>query len=164
MITNYNNEVDGGHDKTTKSDDSTLVAWSDKLIKLLCRSTQINFEPSSVRKATYRPFCTQYVYYSHELNERQGQLSQIYPEATQFNLVMAIEYDSRRQLSTLITDSIPDLHVMGATQVFPLYTWEPLSPTQLEDVVPARSYKLTTAGRALPDAHPEVVAKHPKKA
>lgn len=129
MITNYNNEVDGGHDKTTKSDDSTLVAWSDKLIKLLCRSTQINFEPSSVRKATYRPFCTQYVYYSHELNERQGQLSQIYPEATQFNLVMAIEDDSRRQLSTLITDSIPDLHVMGATQVFPLYTWEPLSPT-----------------------------------
>ena len=40
---------------------------------------------------------------------------------------------------------------------------EHLSPTQLEDVVPARSYKLTTAGRALPDAHPEVVAKHPKK-
>ena len=129
MITNYNIEVDGGHDKTNKSDDSTLVAWSDKLVKLLCRSIHINFEPSSVRKATYRPFCTQYVYYSHELNERQGQLSQIYPEATQFNLVMAIEDDSRRQLSTLITDSIPDLHVMGATQVFPLYTWEALSPT-----------------------------------
>ena len=40
---------------------------------------------------------------------------------------------------------------------------EHLSPTQLEDVVPVRSYKLTTAGRALLDAHPEVVAKHPKK-
>ena len=129
MITNYNTEVDARHDKTNKSDDSTLVAWSDKLVKLLCRSIQINFVPNSCRKATYRPFCTQYVYYSHELNERQGQLSQIYPGATQFNLVMAIEDDSRRQLSALITDSIPDLHVMGATQVFPLYTWEPLSPT-----------------------------------
>ena len=40
---------------------------------------------------------------------------------------------------------------------------EHLSPTQLEDVVPMRSYKLTTAGRALLDAHPEVIAKHPKK-
>ena len=40
---------------------------------------------------------------------------------------------------------------------------EHLSPAQLEDVVPVRSYKLTTAGRALLDAHPEVVAKHPKK-
>ena len=31
---------------------------------------------------------------------------------------------------------------------------EHLSPTQLEDVTPVRSYKLTTAGRALLDAHP----------
>ena len=40
---------------------------------------------------------------------------------------------------------------------------EHLSPAQLEDVVPVRSYKLTTAGLALLDAHPEVVAKHLKK-
>ena len=40
---------------------------------------------------------------------------------------------------------------------------EHLSPAQLEDEVPVRSYKLTTAGHALLDAHPEVVAKHPKK-
>ena len=40
---------------------------------------------------------------------------------------------------------------------------EHLSPAQLEDVVPVRSYKLTTAGHALLDAHPEVVAKHPEK-
>ena len=40
---------------------------------------------------------------------------------------------------------------------------EHLSPTQLEDEVPVRPYKLTTAGRALLDARPEVVDKHPKK-
>lgn len=40
---------------------------------------------------------------------------------------------------------------------------ERLSPTQLEDAVSVRSYKLTTTGRALLDTHPEVVAKHPKK-
>lgn len=40
---------------------------------------------------------------------------------------------------------------------------EHLSPAQLEDVTPVRSYKLTTAGLSLLDAHPEVVAKHPKK-
>ena len=41
--------------------------------------------------------------------------------------------------------------------------WECLSPAQFEDVVPVRSYKLTTAGRALLDTHPEVVTKHSKK-
>lgn len=29
-------------------------------------------------------------------------------------------------------------------------------PAQLEDAVPVRSYELTTAGRALLNAHPEV--------
>ena len=38
-----------------------------------------------------------------------------------------------------------------------------LSPAQLEDAVPVGSYELTTAGRALLDARPEVVAKHSKK-
>ena len=38
-----------------------------------------------------------------------------------------------------------------------------LSPAQLEDAVPVRSYKLTTSRRTLLGAHPEVVAKHPKK-
>ena len=40
---------------------------------------------------------------------------------------------------------------------------EHLSPAQFEEVVPIRSYKLTTVRRALLDAHPEVVAKHSKK-
>lgn len=40
---------------------------------------------------------------------------------------------------------------------------EHLTPAQLEDAVPVRSYELTTAGRALLDAHPEVVARYPKK-
>lgn len=40
---------------------------------------------------------------------------------------------------------------------------EHLSPAQLEDATSGRSYKLTAAGWALLDAHPEVVAKHQKK-
>lgn len=43
------------------------------------------------------------------------------------------------------------------------FTREHLSPTQLEGAVPVQSYKLTTAGWALLNAHPEVVAKYPKK-
>ena len=40
---------------------------------------------------------------------------------------------------------------------------ERLSPAQLEDAVPVRSYKLTAAGHALLDAHPEIVVKYQKK-
>ena len=40
---------------------------------------------------------------------------------------------------------------------------ERLAPTQLEDTVPVRSYKLTAAGHALLDAHPEIVVRYQKK-
>lgn len=40
---------------------------------------------------------------------------------------------------------------------------EHLSLIQLKDAVPARSYKLTTAGWALLNVHPDVVARYPKK-
>ncbi len=40
---------------------------------------------------------------------------------------------------------------------------EHLTPAQLEDAVLLRSYKLTTTGLALLDAHPEEMTKHPKK-
>lgn len=43
------------------------------------------------------------------------------------------------------------------------FTREYLSPAQLKDAIPVRSYKLATSGRALLHAHSEVVAKHPKK-
>lgn len=40
---------------------------------------------------------------------------------------------------------------------------EHLTPAQLEDAATVRSYELTTAGRKPLDAHPEVVARYPKK-
>ena len=43
------------------------------------------------------------------------------------------------------------------------FTREHLTPAQIKEAVPVRSYKLVTSGRALLDAHSEVVAKHPKK-
>ena len=41
---------------------------------------------------------------------------------------------------------------------------EHLSPAQLKDAVPVRSYKLTTSGWTLPSAHPEVVASTRRRA
>jgi len=55
---------------------------------------------------------------------------------------------------------LDDIESEGASAHFPeLPTFE----VSDEDMVPVRSYKLTTAGRTLLDNHPEVMAKHQKK-
>lgn len=43
------------------------------------------------------------------------------------------------------------------------FTRDHLSPAQLEDAVPVRSYKLAALERTLLDAHPEEMTKHLKK-
>ena len=50
------------------------------------------------------------------------------------NLTIAVEDDSRKELTSLMTDLLPDLHTMGTTQTFLLYTWEPLSPTSSSEL------------------------------
>lgn len=78
----------------------------------------------------YRPFMTQMAYFdsTRQLNNDTYQLPQFLPTASHRNLTIAVEDDSRKELTSLMTDLLPDLHTMGTTQTFPLYTWEPLSP------------------------------------
>ena len=79
----------------------------------------------------YRPFMPQMAYFdsTRQLNNDTYQLPQFLPTASHRNLTIAVEDDSRKELTSLMTDLLPDLHTLGTTQTFPLYTWEPLSPT-----------------------------------
>ena len=129
MIDNYNAEVAAGHTSKNATTDPTLLAWGGNLPKDLDRSIVHEFDPLSIRTGIYRPFCTQSAYFSAAMNERTYQLPQFLPTASHRNLTIAVEDDSRKELTSLMTDLLPDLHTMGTTQTFPLYTWEPLSPT-----------------------------------
>ena len=53
----------------------------------------------------------------------------MFPTPLHKNVLIATEDDSRKELTALMTILLPDLHTLGTTQTFPLYTWEPLSPT-----------------------------------
>ena len=67
------------------------------------------------------------------MNERTYQLPQIFPSAQHHNLCVTVTGEgSSKEFATLCAETMPDLHLLGAgvsTQIFSLYTWEPLSPT-----------------------------------
>ena len=44
-------------------------------------------------------------------------------------MCISISTDYRKEFSTLLLSLIPDLSTVATAQVFPLYTWKPLSPT-----------------------------------
>ena len=129
--------------------DEQVIKWSSSLESSFKRNIHATFSASRVQLSNYRPFSRMWVYFDAMLNHRTYQLPQFLPTASHRNLTIAIEDDSRKELTSLMTDLVPDLHTMGTTQTFPLYTWDPLSPTSGSE--PDLFADLTTASESRAD-------------
>ena len=78
----------------------------------------------------YRPFMVQKAYFdsTRQLNNDTYQLPQLFPNPSHQNLSFVVSQGHITKVGPLMTDLLPDLHLVGDSQTFPLYTWEPLSP------------------------------------
>ena len=149
MIENYNHEVASGSTSKTKSNDPTRIAWGGDLPKDLDRAIHHEFQFINMRRAIYRPFCTQALYFSNNMNERIYQLTQLFPGPAHSNMSITVSTDYRKEFTPFICRLLPDLNSVGTPQVFPLYTWEPLSPTSGNE--PDLFADLTTAPESQAD-------------
>lgn len=129
MIDNYNDEVDAGTDVNSPDTDSTRINWNRQLLRDLATRKHHLFDEGALRLSVYRPFCTQSVYFAREMNDMIYQLPQLFPTPVHPNLSFVVSQGDVTKIGPLMTDILPDLHLVGDAQTFPLYTWEPLSPT-----------------------------------
>ena len=85
------------------------------------------FVITNIRKALYRPFFTQYLYFdtTRMFNSRIGKISKMFPDKQSTNLVIGISYSSRG-FSRFVTNTIPDTNMnpTSPSQYFPLYIYE----------------------------------------
>ena len=150
MIGNYNAEVEAGATSSTKSNDSTRIAWGGDLPKDLDRSIHHKFDETRIRLGVYRPFCVQSLYFSDSMNERVYQLPQIFPTKAHINIAITIPSGpSAANFIPIMYTLIPALTPNGGNQTFPLYTWEPLSPTSGSE--PDLFADLATASESISD-------------
>lgn len=138
MIEFYNSEVDryrqaASPAKKIKVDDfitrdSTQFSW-DAINKTdIVRGKKGTFDPSKVRASLYRPFCKQSVYFdlTNQFNNRTYQLQKLFPTPDHENIAIIASVAGTKDFSVLITDTLPDLHLVGDAQTFSLYTYEPV--------------------------------------
>ena len=106
--------------------DPQHAKWTDGLSDSLARlDSKPRFKKNRLRIALYRPFFKQYVYFEEKIwIQRPYQILQFFPIAQSKNLVICVPYRFTGRFSALITDNIPDLHIIAANQCFPLYTYE----------------------------------------
>lgn len=119
----YNLMVESGRD--TPLLDAARISWTRAFQNDFQKKRKKSFESSAIRQAAYRPYCKQHVYFSAALNEMLYQMPKLFPTSETKNFVICISgVGSQRDFSTLITDSLPDLHTLQTGQCFPLYYYE----------------------------------------
>ena len=137
MIDTYNSEVERwkASDKSVEiadfvEKDATKISWARSLRGALAKGTTLDFDSSLVATSTYRPFNKQSVYFAPLLNHERSQMPKMFPTVAHKNVgFFGISPGETVSFSVVMTDQIPDLHLIATGQFFPRYTYE-ARPTQ----------------------------------
>ena len=127
----YNTEVARYQQKGKPKDidnflDYQHVKWSSTLKNHLKSGTIVEFNPSKIREAFYRPFTRMFLYYDHVLNDRPGLFRQIFPDSDDetVNQTICVNQTAEKPFACLSVNAIPNLVFCGgfgaATQCFSL--------------------------------------------
>ena len=132
MICFYNSELERFESKLPDSsradinlfvnNDPGKISWSSSLLSYFQRKMPINFDESRIVPSFYRPFTRQWLYFSSSVNDRIGQMSQIFPHDDAENRLICVTGVGARSFSVLMVYKVPDLNMLEAgAQCFPFY-------------------------------------------
>jgi predicted helicase len=144
FITDYNDQVRKWMERkrsATEIDDfvsydSTRLKWSSRLKQNLAAGVVAAFDPNAVRRAHYRPFTSQHVYFDETLIHRRGQFPSILPNVSKEgeNQVLWIKVGSDWPMFALAVNVLPDLLPQGGSQCFPFYTYNEDGTNRRENI------------------------------
>lgn len=120
MIETYNNQI--GQDEVDTN--PKLISWDQTLLSDLKKKKIGKFDPTSIRKATYRPFVNTNIYFSRMFNNSVYQIPRYFPEPDSENLIIGINQMGTKSFDAFITKNIPDVQLSGNGQYFPLYIYK----------------------------------------
>ena len=133
MISRYNKQREEFHSVENKvkdllsfiHDEDARIIWTRGTRRNCENNVIYSFDESNIRTGIYRPFFKQHVYVSAQANEYVNHWLRFFPTPQSKNLVICTAGVGSKTFSALITDQIPDLHILeSGTQCFPLYWYE----------------------------------------
>ncbi len=105
--------------------DSTKFTWDAAQKDDIQKAKKYTFEKSSIVTCLYRPFFKQHAYFNRQMNNRVYQLPKHFPTPHHPNRVICVSgVGVTKEFSAIITDTLPDLEVIGKSQCFPLFLYE----------------------------------------
>ena len=110
---------------------SRHLRWDTSLRTRMKQGKRIAVSADKTWRTQYRPFVKQHCYVEYVLAKRKGQMDSIFPGPESENRAICVPgVGSTTPFSTLIVDSMPDLHFLAFGQCFPRYRYEKRAGTQ----------------------------------
>lgn len=114
------------------SDDETYISWTSALRTDVLKNNTAVLDPNAFICSLYRPYTKQILYSTPQFNERLGIKSKGFPsEYTSNRVIIVSGVGVNKDFSCLISDTIPDLGILGSSQCYPLYWYEERKDTGL---------------------------------
>ena len=116
------------------------IKWSRQVKASLKKLEPSSYEDAHFRMALYRPFCQRHLYFDNFWNEERYQQHRFFPipETEMENrLIIVSDHGFRSGFNTLMTNLIPDLHTLAASdsfQCFPFYTYDEDGTNRQENI------------------------------
>jgi predicted helicase len=105
--------------------ESKDISWTREIKRSVERGIKYSFVNQDLVTAHYRPFSKSILYFNKDWNNMQGMMKKIFPTRNTNNLLICLPAPGgNKPFSALISSSIPDLHIIGDSQCFPLYYYE----------------------------------------
>jgi predicted helicase len=104
--------------------DPSKISWTRALKQEIVKNRQLRFEEECLTRCMYRPYTKQWLYFNRRMNEMVYQMTRIFPDAKAENRVICINaVGAQKEFSTIMTNYLPDLHLLQTGQCFPLYLY-----------------------------------------
>ena len=107
--------------------DGSKISWTVGLKRDAARNLPLSSSDGAIIESLYRPFDHEWLFFGPRLNERTGQMPQIFGDGTAENLVVGLPGPGfRGAFSVLMSNRVPALHAADrdGAQYFPLYLYE----------------------------------------
>ena len=120
--------------------DDEEISWSRDLKAKLRRSRFAEFAEQKVRRSLYRPFTKSHLFFDRTMDDMLYVFPSIFPTLeteTENRVIIVSDHGFRAEFSTLMTNSIPDLHTLAAVdgfQCFPYYTYDEDGSNRRENI------------------------------
>ena len=116
------------------------VRWDRELENKLRRRRTTEFNVSYIRESAYRPFVKTNCYADYTFANCKYQQDLIFPDSSSENRVICVPgRGGNKPFSSLMTDTIPDLHFVEASQCFP--RWQYLKPPNAKQITSGVEHK-----------------------